>query len=256
VTDLAGVSARAHHRRAADDDATADSDITGQVDEVVHRPADATGVLCQSAELGIVADVNRDSRADAVLQQRGETDVAPAQVGREPDHSCAVRDHSRDRQADANQSRVVGRALEHHPHHVHDRVHQGRRIRVGRCGRRHPVERLAPQAHAGHVHGVDAELGGQHEHGVPGRLHFDAGPTRTGPGNRARLRCRLAHGRQVLEFVHEVGDGGAVQPHTLGEVGAGHPAGAVDVTEQGREVVAADGFLVGTGAEPPPIGHS
>ena len=70
------------------------------------------------------------------------------------------------------------------------------------------------------------------------------GPRRAGPA--AGAACSVSAER--LELGDQAGDRAAVEPHQAGQLRAGELPGAVHVPQQGPEVVAADGFLVGAGA--------
>ena len=60
VADLAAVAVGAAERPSADDDAAADPGLAGEVDQVRRARTGAADVLCQGAEVGLVADQRAD----------------------------------------------------------------------------------------------------------------------------------------------------------------------------------------------------
>ena len=125
---------------------------------------------------------------------------------------------------------------------------------LGHAVDRRPVALLdgAAQADPGHRHPVDPEVDGDDVGALVGQRHSRRGPARAAPA--AGGHTALGHPER-LELADEPRDGAAVEAHHAGELGPRHLPGTVDVPEQGAEVVAADGFLVGPRARPAVGGH-
>ncbi|GGL21293.1 hypothetical protein GCM10007964_74050 [Sphaerisporangium melleum] len=82
MAQLAGETVRPVEEPAAGDDAAADADLTGEVDQVGGAEGDPRGVLGERGEVGVVVDGDGHVRGDARGQQRiGHRHALPAQVG-------------------------------------------------------------------------------------------------------------------------------------------------------------------------------
>ena len=101
VPDLAAVAGRAGQLVAADDHAGTDADAARDVDEVVDPDAHAAVVLGERAEVGVVGDRDGRAQAELGLHDRGEVDVVPVHVGRQPHQPVATPDQAGHAHADA-----------------------------------------------------------------------------------------------------------------------------------------------------------
>ena len=82
MADLGHGTAGTAQQLAVVDDAAADADVAEDVDEVLGVAADATQVLAQGAEAGVVVDDDRQLLAEVLAQPVAQRDVVPQQVGR------------------------------------------------------------------------------------------------------------------------------------------------------------------------------
>ncbi len=94
----------------------------------------------------------------------------------------------------------------------------------------------------GHDHPVDPEVDRDDERSVGRDPYADRRPAGT-PGGADRLG--VGHRTERLQLGDEAGDRAAVEPHPPGQLGARAGPRLVHVAQQGAEVVAADGLLVG-----------
>ena len=101
MPDLAGAPGRPDQRLPVDDQAAADADLTRDVHEVVHADARTPGVLRQGTKIGLVRDGHGEARAEAVVDQAAERDIAPSEVRREMDESVRATNDPRNSDAES-----------------------------------------------------------------------------------------------------------------------------------------------------------
>jgi hypothetical protein len=107
VTDLAGLAVRARQQPAADDQAAADPDVTGDVDEIVGPGVQAAPELRQRGEVGVVADRHGHPRQAQGIAERGrQREVRPVQVRSGDDGLRRAVDGARDACDDGDDRRA------------------------------------------------------------------------------------------------------------------------------------------------------
>ena len=80
MTDLASEPEMADDRPAGSDEPAADADFSRHEDHVVGVHSRTEARFGASTEIGIVADVDRDTRAEYGLQRPGQRHIDPAEV--------------------------------------------------------------------------------------------------------------------------------------------------------------------------------
>ncbi len=207
----------------------------------------------EGAEVRVVAEAHRYVEREGGQHDRAERHVKPPQVRRLPDQPVVAAHHAGDSDADAEHRRVRGSPR----HDVSDQRGHGRAhlpgLRVLRDRRLGALPDASAQPDPGDHRAIDAEVHGHDVrsllgHPDPGRRAARAAPS----GHRHRLLGQA----ERLELGDQAGDRAAVEPHQAGQLSAGQLPGAVHVAQEGAEVVASDGLLVGAGAAASGGGHS
>ena len=242
VPDLARVATVPVERPAVDDQPAADADLARHVQDVasaVRRPPE---VLRHAAEVGLVADDDRHAERQAGGDEVRERHVRPAEVRGQPDEAVVTAHEPDDRDADAEDAPLVARAG------AQDRVGRGgqgldRRCRIGDLPRsRHPhrAQDRAAQAHDRGRERVDLDIERQDADRVRPRPHHERRP----PARARRRRAVLVDEPALRELADERPDRLAVEAGPLRELRARHRAVAVDLAQDGRQVVAPDPLAV------------
>jgi hypothetical protein len=108
VTDLAGLAVRARQQPAADDQATTDADVAGDIHEIVDPRVQAAPELGQRGEVRVIADHHGHAgEIQGVAERRGEREVPPVQVGSGHDRVSRVVDNAGNGRDDVDDRRVL-----------------------------------------------------------------------------------------------------------------------------------------------------
>ena len=111
VPDLAGVAARALQPVAAGDDAGTDTDVAGDVDEVVDADAAPRWCSASAPRSASLASETGTSRPSAARTMPPKETSCQLEVGGEPDQPVAAPHQARDADPDADQGARLRRAL-------------------------------------------------------------------------------------------------------------------------------------------------
>ncbi len=235
VPDLAGEAVRAAQQPAVQDDAAADPDLAGEVHQVGRAGGDAGGVLGQGGEVRVVVHPYRQAqRAEHGGQPLGQGQLVPGQVGGERHDAAGDVHEPGDGDRDAGGGRSgPPHGLDGLPCHGREPPHGAVRAAAHRVVHDPALD----QDPAAEVGAVDRDV-------VDVDLHAERADVRAVQGHRApgAADCAdvpdadLAYETPFQQLGHQVGDGGAVQPGRLGDVGAGQDPVVAQLAQHEREV--------------------
>jgi hypothetical protein len=243
VPHLAGKSPGAAQQLPADDDAAADADLTGQVDEIggarlgPHRP------LGDRRQVGVVLHPDRAGQAHPGAQVLDHRHVVPADVRRVHDHAVDAEHQAGHGQGQPDRGGLPRRGRRGGLlHQAGDLVQRPVGPERGDV-ERHPVleEDLATQVQDQRGRVVDVQLDADAAHRATVQMH-----DQTGSSDRARA-VDLAGADQpaVGELGDQAGDRRLVQAGLLGDTGARARTGVAQVPQHQAQVAAPDRRLVG-----------
>jgi hypothetical protein len=108
VADLAAVTSRTRHEPTVEDDATTDTDLPGEVDDVAGSRCHSPHVLRNGTEIGVVADDRGRGFTEFVSQcfddEFTERRIDPTEVRRETNKAIGQVDDARDPHSGSNPS--------------------------------------------------------------------------------------------------------------------------------------------------------
>ena len=242
MADLAGVATVPVERPAVDDQPAADADLARHVQDVARAVRGAPEVLRHAAEVGLVAHGDRDAERQAGGDEVREGHVRPAEVRGQPDEAVVTAHEPHDRHADPEDALRVARTC------AQDRLGRrgkgvDRRRGIGDVPwprHAHGAQDRAAQAHDRGRERVDLDVQREDANRVRPRPDDERRP----PARARRRRAVLVDEAALRELADERPDRLAVEAGPLRELGARHRAVAVDLAQDGRQVVAPDPLAV------------
>jgi len=102
VTDLAAIPLRTHEQLAIDDDASANTYLTAEVDHVRRAERDAAYSFGNGPEIAVVPDHDRCRNAQRLSEHLAQWHIDPSQVRSESHHSVGLTNQARHRDTDPN----------------------------------------------------------------------------------------------------------------------------------------------------------
>ncbi len=215
---------------------------------VLHALGRERVILGQCRHVRVVHHVNRAvQQGQFGCDEGAQIGGTPAEVDGGGDQLGGTDDRSGHGHGELGEMRVRSR-LPHRrlgrPHHTPD--HRGQRARIAvRCvmGRRRAVQDAAPEVRRHDVHGLQAHLGGEHDH--PLRDQPQQPPGTAAPAGRDGPR--LADQTAFDELGDQRGDGGVHQSGAGRDLGPGARAVGVEVPQHQGQIAAAYVGRVGGG---------
>ena len=236
MADLAGESEVPGNRAATHDQSSPDADLTRHEDHVVGADSCAEARLGERAEIGVVADTDRQPSADHRGQHVGKSDVDPSEVRRGHDHPVGAAHEARYRHTTADQSlQTPARNVEsiNEVGDIADGLRDSDALpgpRVANRGDHRSVERHDRRADL-----IDEDLD---------RQHTDR-PIVDSNDRRRPARAPVGFGRLLddeskrFEFADEAGDRAAGQAGRSDELRSRRRAAPTELIEHERQVRAA-----------------
>jgi len=225
VPDLTPVAASTDEWAAIDEDATADADVTGEVQHGAALACATAQVFGEDAEVGVIADPHVLRPATHTLAQRiTEGNIRPAKVRCKPHQSVASSDHTGNTSARAHEDRSGGHLLQDRATHLSNLVDQdtgsiddtgpidatGALDLVTVLG---PREDFAAQTHDGCDRAIDSYVEGE-DHGRPRHGLDHEGRSTDSPDVSGALPDQT----ESRKFGDKVPDGAAVEPGEDGQL--------------------------------------
>jgi hypothetical protein len=241
VPDLTSVAASTDEWPAIDEDATADTDVTGEVQHGAALACPTAQVLREDTEVGIIADPHVLSSATHALAQRvTEGNIRPAKVRCKPHQSIAGSDHAGNAGARAHEDRSGGHLLQDRATHLGDLVDEN----TGPVDETRaldlvtvlgPSEDLAAETHEGRDRAIDSYVESE-DHGRPRHGLDDEGRATNSPD----VSGTLPNQAESREFADKVPDGAAVESGEHGQLRPRLGAAEMQQSQHCGQVRAAD----------------
>src|SRR5216683_2557951 len=245
VPDFSAVPARAEQGLAASDHAAADSDLSGDVDEVRRSGVAADAVLGDRRAVRVIASRDRCGAPVQVLAERGEDrDVVPAEVRRAAHDAMGLVHQAGYRYAKSRDDPVAAaerhgkrvQALAAHPGERPDALDRARALRVEPAPLL--IDLAVRQVDDEHREVVDVDLRADGEDVPAGQRQLRAGPALAPP--RGGGHARLADQAQADELGDKARHGRAGQSGARRDTGPGVGADSPEMTQYDFYIVAPD----------------
>src|SRR6266542_71837 len=244
VAELAGQARVPAKRDAVGDDPAADSDLAGDVDDVVAVPGGSAYVLGERPQVRVVAQMHAQLGRHQLGEHPRERAVPPAEVGSEVNPPVGPAHGAGNAHADTDRPRarryLLAQWIELFGDLDRDLVG---RVASGLDARLAPGYDVPAESHSRADQPVDLDVDRERERAVQTRTDHVRGP----PGAFVAARHVLVDQPERDQLADQGADRRAVQAQALGQLGAGQLTVAMNLLEQQAEVVPPYRFGTGSG---------